>query len=340
MPTNNESSSSSSRPLITAATREGYVLPVIDVTDPRFTVADDPESVRRLIDASVEEEQRRHRVPKFILRWMIKSLARRSRIMRALFDGDATFLDAISTYVMKLGPDHLPPPYDSPADKRVAASPHLVLLRLRTQQVARLLADGLAPELERAPAAPLHLINIAGGTALDTLNALIVLRHRGEALLRRPIVVHVLDQGDAGPFFGRNALAALMQDGAPLAGLDIAFDHRPYDWDDTAALTALLREVNASNAIVAASSEGGLFEYGSDEAITGNLSALRAGGAIAVTGSVTSGDEARRRMIAVSRFKLVPRGLEGFVPLAERGGYKLMRAETNRMGEQVLLAPV
>ena len=42
-----------------------------------------------------------------------------------------------------------------------------------------------------------------------------------------------------------NALAALTTDGAPLAGLDVAFDHRRYDWNDTAALAALLPEIFA-----------------------------------------------------------------------------------------------
>lgn len=315
------------------------MLPVIDIDDPRFAVPDDPDSVRRLMDASMEEDRRRRRIPKFLLRWMIRSAARRSRLVRALFCSDTTFLDGISTYVMKLGADNLPPPYDSPADRRVAASPHLVLLRLRTQQVARLLADALLPDLERTTSTPLHLINIAGGTAIDSLNALMILRRRRDGLLRRPIVVHVLDQDDAGPFFGRNALAALMRDGGPLADLDVTFDHRPYNWDDTAPLTALLRDVRAQNAVVAASSEGALFEYGTDEAIVANLNALRRGSVQIVVGSVTSSDEARRRMIAINRFRLFPRGLEGFVPLAERGGYKIVRAETNQFGEQVLLAP-
>lgn len=326
-------------PVLYAATRDGYNLPVIDITDPRFAVPDDPDSMRGFIDATLKEEQRRRRVPKFILRWMIKSAAKRSRLMRALFDDNATFLDAISTYVMKLGPDNLPAPYDSPADKRLVASQHLVLLRLRTQQVARLLADALVSDLQRAPSAPLHVINIAGGTTIDSLNALIVLRRRAADLLRRPIVIHVLDQDDAGPFFGRNALAALMRESAPLAGLDIIFDHRHYDWDDTAVLQALLQEIKASNAVVAASSEGGLFEYGTDAAIVANLKALRAAGVVAVAGSVTSGDEVRRRMLSLNRLRLFPRGLEGFAPLAARGGYRIARAETNRLSEQVLLEP-
>lgn len=194
--------------------------------------------------------------------------------------------------------------------------------------MATLLADGLAPQLAAAaPALPLVLINIAGGPAIDSMNALILLRQRDPNLLRRRIVIHVLDQDDAGPFFGGNALAALMQHGAPLTGLDIAFRHEHYDWNAPASLEALLRDLGASGTIVAASSEGGLFEYGSDEAIVANLTALRAGHVCAVTGSVTSDDERRRRVMTASRFRLIPRGLNGFAPLAKRGGFRIARSE-------------
>ena len=325
--------------LIRAATRAGYLLPVIDVTDPRFTVPDDPDSLRRLLDASTEEERRNRRMPKFIMRWMLKSAAKRSLLLRAVTGANAAFLDGMSTYVMKLGADNLPPPYDSPMDRRVAASPHLVLLRLRTQQVARLIADALVAELAGAKAAPLHLINIAGGPAIDSMNSLIMLNRRHGELLQRQIVIHVLDPDEAGPFFGKNALAALMTEGGPLAGLDIVFDHRSYDWDTSAALELLVRDLAASGAVIAASSEGGLFEYGSDQAIVANLEALRAGGATLIAGSVTSDDEARRRLITTSRFKLIPRGLLGFAPLAARGGYRIAQAETAQLSDQVLLRP-
>ncbi len=323
-----------------ASTRDGISLPVIDVTDPRFAVADDADSLARLFAQASEEERRNRRLPKFIMRFLLRRAARRSLLVRALFGGGTTsFLDGISTYVMKLGPDNLSPPYDNPMDKRMASSAHLKLLRLRTQQVAQLLADGLAPALAQKPGAPLALVNIAGGPAIDTMNALILLRQRGGALLQRPIAIHVLDQDDAGPFFGRNALAALMADGAPFAGLDIAFDHRHYDWNAPASLEGLLRELAGSGAIIAASSEGGLFEYGSDDAIVRNLSALRAGDVRAVAGSVTSDDESRRRLITASRFKLIPRGLQGFAPLANRGGFSVARSESAQLSEQVLLVP-
>ncbi|HXD44175.1 MAG TPA: hypothetical protein VN655_03490 [Pseudolabrys sp.] len=325
-----------SSPLLRALTRDGLSLPVLDVTDPRFTVADDADSLARLFAQAADETRSQRRLPAFIMRFLLRRAARHSLILRALFTGDASFLDGIATYVMKLGAENLPPPYDGDTDRRVAASAHLKLLRLRTQQVATLLADALAPELAKAPGTPLHLVNIAGGPAIDSMNALILLRQRGVDL-KRPVVVHVLDGDDAGPFFGANALAALMADGAPLAGLDVTFRQRHYDWNNATALAALVREVNASGAIVAASSEGGLFEYGGDEAIVTNLAALRAANVKAVAGSVTSADEAHRRNIATSRFKLYPRGLAGFAPLGERAGWRIARSEPARVSDQVLM---
>ena len=325
---------------IQALTRNGYYLPVIDVTDPRFAVPDDPDSLRKLLDAAREEERRNRRIPKFIMRWLLRSAANRSLLLQPLLAGNATFLDGMSTYLMKLGANNLVPPYDSPMDRRVAASPNLTLLRLRTQQVARLIADALAAELAQAAAAPLHLINIAGGPAIDSLNTLLILNRAHRDLLRRKIVVHVLDLDEAGSFFGNNALAALMKDGAPLAGLDVVFERRPYDWHEPAPLGALLRELGAAGAIVAPSSEGGLFEYGSDAAVVANLEALRAGNVKLVAGSVTSSNEMHRRQITAGRFKLVPRGLEGFAPLAARAGYRIAQAETVLLSDQVLLRPL
>jgi hypothetical protein len=294
--------------------------------------------VAMLLEAAAHEERRHRRIPRLIMRLMMKAAARRSLLVRAILDPDTTYLDGLSTYIMKLGAANLPAPYDSPVDRRIVGSPALTLLRLRTQQVAQLAAGGLAAPLAAAPGIPLHLVNIAGGPAVDSMNALILLnKHAGE-LLRRPIVIHVLDLDDAGPFFGNNALVALKADGGPLAGQDIAFNHRPYDWNDADALKQLVGGLAASGAIIAASSEGGLFEYGSDDAIVANLQALRAGAQL-VAGSVTTADEKRRRAITESRFKLIPRGLQGFAPLAARGGFKVAQAESAQLSDQVLLVP-
>jgi hypothetical protein len=80
-----------------------------------------------------------------------------------------------------------------------------------------------------------------------------------------------------------------------------------------------------------------LFEYGTDDAVVANLTALARAGVPMVAGSVTSSSELRKRMIAQAGFRLFPRGLEGFAPLAERSGYAIAESHTAVMSEQVLL---
>jgi anti-sigma factor RsiW len=322
-----------------AKTREGFDLPVIDVTHPRFTVPDDLD-VRALHEA-FERERRLRRIPKFITRLMLRAAARKSRLIRALFTPQAEFLDGMTTYVMKLGADNLVPPYDTPMDRRLAASPHILIMRLRMQQTAQLIADGIAEDLAAAAGAPLALINIGGGPPLDSINALILLRRARPGLLNRPIAIDVLDCSQDGAFFGANALAALTADGGPLAGLDVAMRYHDYDWHNPAVLESRLQELIAAGAIVVASSEGALFEYGSDQAIVANLKVLGANGkgVRLVAGSVTRADETARAMLAETRFKLIPRGTAGFAPLAEQAGFRIARTLSTLLSDQVLLRP-
>jgi hypothetical protein len=321
-----------------AKTKQGCDLPVIDLSNPRFAVSEDPAMAHDLYEAFIKAERNRRRVPKFLMRMMLRSAAKKSLLIKALFNAKSDFLDGLSTYVMKLGAGNLVPPYDSALDRKFAASPHVPLLRLRMQQTAHFLADGLRADL-REDDARLVLINIAGGPALDSMNAIILLNRSHPELLRRSITIHVLDSDQDGPAFGANALLSLTAGGGPLHGLDIAMNHQNYDWDSPTILERLVCESRREGAVIAASSEGGLFEYGSDEAILANLKALRAGAAH-VAGSVTRADETRRRMIAETGFKLFPRGIEGFAPLATRAGYAIVKSGTVFLSDQVLLQPV
>ena len=58
-----------------ATTREGFDLPIIDITNARFAVSDDPAAVREVHDAFVEGERRRRRIPKFIMRMLLRRAA-------------------------------------------------------------------------------------------------------------------------------------------------------------------------------------------------------------------------------------------------------------------------
>lgn len=322
-----------------AGTKDGYELPVIDITHPRFAVPDDPQSIQAIYDAAVLSERQRRWIPKFLLRWMLTSAARKSRLVRAMFDGDTTFLDSISTYVMKLGARNLLPPYDGAIDQKVSASPHVVLIRLRMQQMAQLIAVCAAQELREAPERALHILDIGGGPAMDAINALILMAQSSRELLRRRVIIHVLDLDDNGAFFGRAALAELQREGGKLYGLDIQFRHQAYDWAVTGTLEALVADLIVQQAIIIAASEGALFEYGSDEHIVANLLTLRADGRGArhVVGSVTRADDFRRRMLAISRIRLIPRGLEGFGPLAAQAGYTIVETRPAMLSDQVAL---
>jgi hypothetical protein len=258
-----------------------------------------------------------------------------------MFTTQSAVLPGMSTYLTKLGADNLVPPYDGPLDRRFAASAGLKSIRIRLQQTAKLLAQGIEPELTRRPDAPLHLLNIGGGSGIDSLNALILLQRSSPQLLRRSICLQLLDPDTNGPAFSRNALAALRSSGAVLENIDVQFVHRAYDWNQPAPLAEWVRELAAS-AIVAASSEGALFEYGSDAAIVANLRALHADGhgAIAIAGSVTHDNEMIRRVVAMGPFKLVPRGLETFTALIRGTGFSAARVVSSLLSDQVLLAPV
>jgi hypothetical protein len=231
------------------------------------------------------------------------------------------------------------PPYQTPMDERFAAAPHATFMRLRTQQVATLLARHLRKELASSGSRPLHLINIAGGPAIDSLNALIILARDHPRLRDIPVVVHVLDQEPQGAVFGANALAALRQEGGRLYSFSMEFKSVAYDWNDTAPLRLLLDELGLLGALIACSSEGGLFEYGSDAAIAANLQVLNAAGVSCVVGSVTRSAEARRGLTGADRFKVIPRGLGVFEALSKQADFAIDETRLGIFSDQVLLVP-
>jgi hypothetical protein len=148
----------------------------------------------------------------------------------------------------------------------------------------------------------------------------------------------VLDFDDAGPTFGANALASLSQAGGPLRGLRVDFRHVPYDWTKSADLKPVLTDAQTKRAVVICSSEGGLFEYGSDTEIEENLKILREfPEVLAVVGSVTRADEPIQRMRKMGRAATRPRGLEVFRNLVKKAGWTIVRAIERPFSDQVVL---
>ena len=323
--------------VVYANTADNLELPVIDVTHPAFAIPDDPNSRATLIEQYKEATANDIKGPVFLRRLSMKLGARHSQLLRALIEPSNSFLGGLTTYLMKLGADHLPDGFNAPLDRRIAGSPHARFIRLRLQHCATMLADGLESLLKTTPGTPLHLINIGGGPAIDTLNALILLVQRDRSLLTRPISIDVCDLDDKGPHFGANALIALQNNGAPLSKLDIRFNRHRYDWNKTTPLEQLLASFEP-DAVVVASSEGALFEYGTDEAIIANLRVLHSRVKL-IVGSVTSDQPIRREQIRTMHFALYPRSVEGFQPLATQAGYTIDRAEVTPLSDQIALGP-
>jgi hypothetical protein len=204
----------------------------------------------------------------------------------------------------------------------MAASLSPVCLRIRLQDIARLLAEGLRPALA-ARQGPLHLLNIGGGTAVDTLNALILLRRESPGLIAgRRILVQVLDIDRIGPAFGARALEALVRSGCALQGLDARLEHVEHNWNDIEGLRRLVGRIDPQ-AVVGVSSEGGLFEYGSDEVIVATLALLRedAPADCAVVGSLMKDEPAARTIKALSQVVVRLFAPDALGALVERAGW-------------------
>ncbi|MGB8456771.1 MAG: hypothetical protein WCE50_03575, partial [Candidatus Acidiferrum sp.] len=242
---------------------------------------------------------------------------------RALMAASGTFLDGMSTYRLKLGPENLGADA-TPIDRRIAGSFPVYTSRIRLADMARLLAEGLAVRDGREPRRDVCLVNIGGGAGADSWNALIHLqREQPELLERRKIGIAVMDVDERGPAFGAKAVEALGGVGAPLEGMAIGFKYFSYEWSETERLRVALDGLGARQAVCGVSSEGGLLEYGADEEIVGNLKALHGGtaGDAIVVGSVTREGEAVRASARANRVATRPRTMEAFRALAEEGGW-------------------
>lgn len=325
-----------------AVTDDGLELPVVDVQHPSFALAVDAEAQRKLTARFIAEQERFRKLPSWIGKAMMRFVLRGSRLAKGLRQADGTFLDGITTYLFKLGPNNLGP-YALPIDRRLVTSLPAISMRLRLSDMARLLSENLVPSLAAERAQPLHLLNIAGGPAIDSINALLLLERQHPGLLaNREVKLRVLDGDGHGPAFGARALAALRQSGAPLAGVNATFEHVLYDWSTPEGeLSRLLREAEQAGAIVAVSSEGGLFEYGSDEHILANLRVLVAAHASGtfVVGSVTRNDELMKFVKQTSNAATIPRGLATFRALVERAGFRVAQCIERPMSDQVVLRP-
>ncbi len=152
-------------------------------------------------------------------------------------------------------------------------------------------------------------------------------------LTGRQVRITVYDLDRDGPAFAASMLDALKT--GPLAGRDVELVTRQGDWQDLAGLKTVVDAV-PRDAILAATSEGGLFEYGSDTDIVGVLNVLAARVGI-VTGSVTRDERAQPADAALLAHRgqaARPCRLWGAVAPT---GYRIARSMPGVLGDQVLL---
>ena len=309
--------------IVYAMTDEGDKLAVIDVTNPAFAVSATDEELVAMAEKYILEAGRHNEIPA-----ALREALRSSKLGRGLMAASGTFVDGMTTYQLKLGPENLGEGF-SPIDQRIAASFPAFTVRLRLQDMARLMAAGLAGAAKAESRRPIFLVNIGGGPGADSWNALILLSREQAALLAdREIVLAILDLDQRGPVFGARALEALCVAEAPLSGLNIEFAHLEYEWSSADRLREVLHELRTGDSLCGISSEGALFEYGSDEEIVSNLQALHAGTAAdsIVVGSVTREGKPVRASLIGNHVPTRPRTIEAFQTLAKQGGWIVQEA--------------
>jgi hypothetical protein len=290
-----------------AFTRDGIELPVVDVTHPAFAISITDPELKTTVEKFLREGVPLAKLPKPLRELALRFLLRQSVLAQGIDQARASFMSGMQTYLLKLGPGMLGSAYSKPIDRQIASALPSFCVRLRLQDMAQLMAKTLIPLLIEASQRPVRFVNIAGGPAMDSLNALLLMnRDRPEILQQRKIEIDVFDL-EAGPAFGESALAALSQSNAPLHA-------------------GLLKETKLEHPITICSSEGGLFEYRSDEEIVSNLKALRGQrDVVAVTGSVTRADEPIQQMRKATTSKTRPRGVAVFRRLISPTGWTINR---------------
>lgn len=256
-----------------AYTDDGIELPVIDIGHDAFALNVGTAELTALGEALRIEMREAAKIPPDAA-W---AAAEQSIIMRGIVEAAARgVLGGITSYLLRLGAANLGRGYAAPIDQKLVSGFNAVTMRLRLQETARSIASGLSPILGKDTKRPVQMVNIGGGTAIDSLNALMLVHreHPMELSSDRPVTIRVFDSDDAGPSFGSRAFAALSVAGAPLDGVNAVYESAVYDWNEATELGSHLSDIGTNEAIVAISSEGGLLEYGSDEAIRNNLTRL------------------------------------------------------------------
>lgn len=261
--------------LFYAFTLEGVELPVLDITHPLFLSGIDEARLKRLLGkaekSADETADKFNNMPGYIK----KFFAKRSFIMAELLreKQDKEFLTGISTLMLKLGPELIGKGRKRYLDRLASRGIGGIVLRMRARDISKCLAESVIPLLSKSLGKDICFINIAGGAASDSFNTLFLISQKHPGLLKnRQIEINVLDIDSYGPAFADRCLCSLKSPGGPFNDLNISFRHIYYNWNNTDKLEELLAE--RKECVQICSSEGGLFEYCTDEVISRNLMSI------------------------------------------------------------------
>jgi hypothetical protein len=315
-----------------AFTLNGVELPVLDTTHPLFSKCTDEKVLEKLlpyVEKNAEKNAGKfNKIPAFIKKY----LAKRSFAMAELLqmNDESSYASGITTLMMKLGPDLIGKGKKRFWDRQVNKGFGALVIRMRVRDISNCQAEALKPLLIKSPGKDICFINIAGGAASDSINALFLIQKEDPELLKkRKIEISVLDIDTFGPSFADRSITALKEHGGRFNGLDITLRHINYDWNHTESLAELFSE--RKEWLQICSSEGGLFEYCSDEVIIRNLDTIHnnSNDNIIVTGSLLHDIKTvDAGMIAALKISanIKPRflGIAGLKRIAEQKKWKIV----------------
>jgi hypothetical protein len=254
-----------------AVADNGMDLPVLDITHPLFIASINESRLEALGKQALAKARGFQRLPEFYKRF----LGKRSFILGGMLlkERHGAYLDGMSTMMTKLGPGLIGGGWRRFIDRKVSQGFGPMTHRMRLRDICRMQADELMPLLREAPGKKLCFINIAGGPGSDSINTLFLIQEQEPDLLAgRSIEIVILDIDRFGPHFAEASIRSLRQPGGRLHGLDVSTSIVSYDWNDVAVLREALR--SRRECITLGASEGGVFVYGSDDAIRRNLIAF------------------------------------------------------------------
>jgi hypothetical protein len=205
------------------------------------------------------------------------------------------------------------------------------MIRMRARDTAILLASSIQATLKTYPGKDLCLVNIGGGTATDSLNALIIVsKSEPELISGIKIELNILDVDDYGPYFAIRSAEELISGRGILKGVDLSCLHIFYNWRDTTVLRELLTKRAAWLTLF--SSEGGLFEYGDEENILRNLKVIYDNVRFQAyfSGSLIKDplnvDAVYSETLDIMTIRPKQYGFEGLRKIAEKSGWKIITA--------------